>query len=52
MILGSEHDLRESRRGKTKRRVDEYRFKGKSQRNRKGKNLFGKKMKSKGQYKK
>ena len=38
--LGGEQDPRENRRDKTKRRMGEYRFKGKGQENRKVKNLF------------
>lgn len=40
MNLGGEQDPRESRRDKTKR-MGEYRFKGKGQKNRKVKNLLG-----------
>lgn len=40
MNLGGEQDPRESRRDKTKRRMGEYRFKEKGQKNRKVKNLL------------
>ena len=56
MNLGGEQDPRENRRDKTKRRMGEYRFKGKGQENRKVKNLFegvgGGGKESKRQYKK
>lgn len=51
MNLGSEHNPRESRRGKTKTRMDEHGFKGKSDKNRKAKNSFQKNMEAKGNTK-